>query len=152
MDNDAIIEFINITLDKIRAIPNAMDNDREVFDLFHALLLIESNFSGDPDDGFLRITLKYFDPDDTYPNGEGRLINPLYEVLKGVEGNKEMIDGFLSWVRSEIERIDGPPPPPVGGRRKSRKSRRANRKSRRANRKSRRTNRKSRRTNRKSRN
>ncbi len=114
MDNDAIIEFINTTLAKIRAIPNAMDNDREVFDLFHALLLIESNFSGDPDDGFLRITLKYFDPDDTHPHGRGRLINPLYEVLKGVEGNKEMIDGFLSWVRLEIERIDGPPPPPVG--------------------------------------
>lgn len=124
-ENAGVVAFINSTLVKILAVQNALDN-MEVSDLYHALELIKYHLIiGPPDDGFLRIILKYFDPDDEIIRGN--VIKRLYKV-QGIE--KVGVDSFLSWVRSEIERIDGPPPAvAVGGRRRQRKSQRKTRKS-----------------------
>jgi hypothetical protein len=141
--------FINATLTRILAIPDAF-LDPNLSGVYTTLALTRnyleaSDFERGIGAHYFRIGLDHFNTHGGPGSGSG--VDTLYEVSQDKKG----IDGFLSWVRSEIERIDGPPPPPVGGRRRSRRSRRANRKSRRGQRKSRRANMKSRRANRKSR-
>ena len=75
-----------------------------------------------PDEEF-RELLRRFDPTD---NTEGI---PHYNFTLLPHIKEKHKDAFYSWVRSEIERIDGHPPA-AGGRRRSRKSRRNHKKSR----------------------
>lgn len=84
----------------------------------------------------LRSILRAFDPND---KTIGIIHCNIYSYV-GIPGvTKKDLDTILSWVFSEIERIDGPPPA-VGGRRsrKSRRSRRTRRYHKRSHRKSRR--------------
>jgi hypothetical protein len=127
--------FINATLTRIFAIPDAF-LDPDLSGVYTTLALTRnyleaSDFERGIGAHYFRIGLDHFNTHGGPDSGSG--VDTLYEVSQDKKG----IDGFLSWVRLEIERIDGPAPA-VGGHRRTRKSRRTNRKSRRANMKSRR--------------